>query len=185
MNSTALHCTATCRITLQHTATYCNTLQHTATCNRVCRCQLYRHDTSHCNTLQHTATHCNTLQHTATHCNKQHGRSKSSILTRSSTVQHTDPATHGNTLQRTATHCNTLQHLTGWVELNYNGDGVYSDGCGPNGDRVSICLHVYILIVWSHLWGDRVRRCLCVHLCLHTCISYFMCLYLHLLSAYT
>ena len=24
----------------------------------------------------------------------------------------------------------------GWVELNYNGNGVYSDGCGPNGDKV-------------------------------------------------
>jgi len=141
MNSTALHCTATCRNTLQYFATHDNTLQHTATCNRVCRCELYRHDT----------THCNTLQRTATHCYKQHGRSKSNIPTRCNTAQHTDPATHGNTLQRTATHCNTLQHLTGWVELNYNGDGVYSDGCGPNGDRVSICLHVYILIIWSQM----------------------------------
>lgn len=24
----------------------------------------------------------------------------------------------------------------GWVELNYAGDGVYSDGCGPKGDKV-------------------------------------------------
>ena len=26
----------------------------------------------------------------------------------------------------------------GWAELNYDGNGVYSDGCGPNGDKVSV-----------------------------------------------
>jgi hypothetical protein len=44
------------------------------------------------------------------------------------------------------THTHTSTHIhyvlegireqLGWVELNYNGNGVYSDGCGPNGDKV-------------------------------------------------
>ena len=44
------------------------------------------------------------------------------------------------------THTHTSTHIhyvlegireqLGWVELNYNGNGVYSDGCGLNGDKV-------------------------------------------------